>query len=792
MGLLSKKKSKKEQMAEVRRKRHSSQTHPPFRLFRTSVVISTLIFLLFTGLIILICFVGQAPSGPQVLFNQIAKTRIVADFPFSYESKALTEDRRTSERQRIAPVYTLSLTPYESFRDKILVLQDGLDELQIKLSTLPQDEAPDLVETFRRALSQSENLHTNTEDLLDLVLYTQREERARMFSEGLIILREIFREGIFDPNQSTFPVNPEQPYFFSIEIDGYQNEVRAQSEEEALRFLRINLSALEIDPQKAKILYRILRAGVAPNLTYDAIKSEEKILKMLDTLGPITVHVAKDQTIIEPNTLVTAEKYEQFLVYRKKLREAQDLGLGLTNSLIQRSLFAFMILIGAFLYLQLSMPHLGKNKQHLLLMATIMVFNLILIRLLLELADTSLLSTNAHFLAILPYTAPIAIGTILTTIMMGVAPAILMAILITTLNVLMQGMGFDFLFAGTLSCLIGVYYSQNIRQRLKVVRASLFGGIVMALFALVIGLLSDVHIATISRQMGLALFSGALTGVIIIGVLPLLENLFKYTTDITLLELTDFNHPLLRRLQMVAPGTYHHSLMVANLAERAAAEIGANPLICRVCALFHDIGKMVKPEYFTENQQDNFNPHQEKSPSMSALVIKSHVKEGSEMAKEAKLPQIIIDVIEQHHGTTLIQFFYDKALKQNQSQAKLPFHKTDQVSYEGDEVDESIFRYDGPRPRFKESAIVLFADSIEAASRSLKKVSAQSVQELIDQIFQERLEDHQLDECPITMQEMRKIKKSFNITILNMLHSRVEYPKKEAARKNKEEKKEEE
>ena len=164
---------------------------------------------------------------------------------------------------------------------------------------------------------------------------------------------------------------------------------------------------------------------------------------------------------------------------------------------------------------------------------------------------------------------------------------------------------------------------------------------------------------------------GLLTGVLAVGLLPIFEQLFKITTEITLLELTDFNHPLLRRMQIEAPGTYHHSLMVANLSENAAAAIGASPLLCRVCCLFHDIGKLVKPEYFTENQRDRSNPHDEKNPSMSALVIKAHVKEGVEMARKEKLPRVITDVIRQHHGTTLIQYFYHQAQEKEKQSYKL-------------------------------------------------------------------------------------------------------------------------
>jgi putative nucleotidyltransferase with HDIG domain len=232
--------------------------------------------------------------------------------------------------------------------------------------------------------------------------------------------------------------------------------------------------------------------------------------------------------------------------------------------------------------------------------------------------------------------------------------------------------------------------------------------------------------------------------------------------------------------------------MVANLSENAAAAIGASPLLCRVCCLFHDIGKLVKPAYFTENQRDGANPHDEKNPSMSALVIKAHVKEGVEMARKEKLPRVIIDVIRQHHGTTLIKYFYYQAkerAKEKQEDTHQPFSekaspRTKKKPKEVIVVDESTYRYDGPKPAFKESAIIFFADSVEAASRTLKKVTQPNVEELIDRIFKDRIEDGQLDNCPLTFQELDQIRKSFIYTVLNMLHARVEYPMSDAEKAN--------
>ncbi|HLP03070.1 MAG TPA: HDIG domain-containing protein, partial [Opitutaceae bacterium] len=283
-------------------------------------------------------------------------------------------------------------------------------------------------------------------------------------------------------------------------------------------------------------------------------------------------------------------------------------------------------------------------------------------------------------------------------------------------------------------------------------------------------------VVIVLRQMGIGLGVGVLTGMAVVGLLPLLEMLFRRTTDITLLELTDYNHPLLSRLQIDAPGTYHHSLMVANLSENAAQSIGANPLVCRVCALFHDIGKTTKPEFFTENQRDRSNPHDDCSPQVSAAVIRSHIPEGIDLAVRHRLPRLVVDAIRQHHGTTLIQFFYQRARKELRAPGP---GGTDNSGAPAD-VPEAPFRYEGPKPQTRENAILFFADCVEAASRSLRTATRESLAELVDRLFQERIEDGQLDECPLTFAEIAKIKTSFEFTLLNMLHSRIAYPTPEA------------
>jgi putative nucleotidyltransferase with HDIG domain len=330
------------------------------------------------------------------------------------------------------------------------------------------------------------------------------------------------------------------------------------------------------------------------------------------------------------------------------------------------------------------------------------------------------------------------------------------------------------------SALIGflvVLFTNRVRRRNRLLVAGLYIGAVAAAFSLIMHHAAGaVEPAALGRVMGIPLLVGILTGLAVGGAMPMIESLFGVTTEVTWLEQADLNHPLMRRLSIEAPGTYHHSLIVANIAEAAAEAVGANAAMTRVCAYFHDIGKLTKPEYFIENMDPANNPHEDLTARMSALILIAHVKDGVDLAIKHKLNCSIIDVIEQHHGTTLAWYFYKRALDQKAEMIRLVEQgksKEDDVP----QVTEDVFRYPGPKPQFKEAAIISLADAIESASRSLEKPNPARVEALVDEIVQSRMADGQLDECDLTIAELARVKASFTKTLLSMMHSRVKYQK---------------
>jgi len=327
-------------------------------------------------------------------------------------------------------------------------------------------------------------------------------------------------------------------------------------------------------------------------------------------------------------------------------------------------------------------------------------------------------------------------------------------------------------FSVCLVCLlaasVAVHSLRRVRHRNQFYRAIL---LVPLSYALLIAAADVIRFVPVSQAMldhiTPAVFTAVISPILTIGLLPIFESLFRITTDISLLELSDLNRPLLRELAIRAPGTYTHSLIMANLSESAAEAIGANPLYVRVGCYYHDIGKMIRPEYFAENQglRGGRNPHDRLPPSMSMLIIASHVKEGLELAAEHGLPQGLADLIPQHHGTTVAEYFYDRA-----------------VELANGNVRRDDFRYAGPRPQTREAGIVMLADSVESAARTLAERTPSRVRQLVRSIVQQKLTAGELDECALTLQDLHRIEEAFVPGRVVTFHDRVEYPWQKAAR----------
>jgi putative nucleotidyltransferase with HDIG domain len=762
----------------------------------SSRLIASFLFIGTVAAIVLVSFVGVTNRTLPVLPNQIAPVRLVAAIPFTYESEQKTNALREQMNDRVPPVYRLNPEPLRLFELHFTELLRSLE----KLPSLPPSERDVFlaaqVDAFN-SRAPAESYRITPDDLAVLLTTGDAAARAATVEIAFTTLRLIHAQGIADSSYlgGARPSSGRLRLFQVLRPDGSLATRPIDSFDDALTFLRVNLAADEPDRDRSLALFRLFRNGVIPNLSFDRAATEASQREALRNLRPVTLSVERGQTIIEPDTRVTPEQFEMLEAHRRALAADSANAMDESLRLGGRILLVLAMVVASLLYIRLEDPETLHSNSRLALLALVVLANLALVRGTYALGGLTYFLSNTGAASLLPYIAPALIAPLIVALLINAGSAIFMALLIAIFTSVIWGGRLDLLVLTFLASMVAIYGVRRTRKRGRIVRAALTGGLTMATCILLLGLADRLPPFTILKQMLAGILTALASGILVVGLLPVLEHLFKRTTDITLLELTDFNHPLLRLMQLEAPGTYHHSLVVAQLAENAAAAIGANPLLARVCALFHDIGKTTKPDYFIENQREGINPHDVNNPSLSALILKAHVKDGIDLALKHKLPRPVLDVIQQHHGTTLIRYFYHRAVAgmrspvdkkapaplpdlpaATPSTAPLPDLTPSLPGLEPAPVSQQTYRYDGPRPRFKESAIIHLADAIEAAARALPKVSPQHLAELIEQISRDRLNDHQLDEAPLTLAELADIKRSFAHTLLNMLHGRIAYP----------------
>lgn len=437
-------------------------------------------------------------------------------------------------------------------------------------------------------------------------------------------------------------------------------------------------------------------------------------------------------------------------------------------------LLTFIMFISAMMYVQMDLPDVWESNSRLVLLFGVIWFNLAFVKGLFVWVPEAgaLLPNQLYFLA------PLAFAPLLIAMLMGARTGMFAVLAMSLLMSLVMMKDFSLLFITLITGFVAVYFARGARKRGDLVKAGLAIGVSSLICAVGFGLISEHTYLNLAQQAVIGIFVGVSTALIVSAILPIFENFFGIITDISWIEMADLNHPLLQQMTLEAPGTYHHSLMVANLAEAGAKSIGLSGTELRVYAYFHDIGKMIKPEYFAENITPENSPHDSLSPSMSALIIIAHVKEGVDLALKFGLKKPIIDAIQQHHGDSLVYYFYHRA-KQQELDAREGSKILDAREDDVPTVNENSFRYPGPRPQTKQNGILALADTIEAASRSLQKPTPARIESFVHELVDERIADGLLDESHLTLNEIRTAADTFAFTLKSMLHSRISYPKDE-------------
>ncbi len=666
------------------------------RIMRRPVVRRALLLLLIYVSLSLLLLFSLLPESVQLEVGQASPRYIGA--PRTVEDRFTTQRLREQAKQAVPDIY----------QQDPAVLEDGTKQVQeifnLFISIGGQDDS-----TKTQKLEQlRQTLPIDLPDtLLEVGLSLSPETSRQLVSTMTALLQEAYGRGI-------------------------KTEALLTAEEQ----LFSDIYQLGFPAQQASLLAGITSRILQPNMLFNASATERARQDAESKVLGVTVQ--KGQKIIGQGEIAT----------EREIILLEDLGLlktGINWALVLGS-FAFvgMALMPMFFYLMLFKHNVLDSPKTLLLLGLI---------LLLTFAISKVMSIVSGLLM------PVAMATILIAVLVDPRLASVSSITVALIAGALGGFEISYMGVGLVGAVVGSFSVSRMHHRFDLVRAGALVATANGVATLGFGLLLGSSVSIMFGEALRALSGGVFSAILGFGLLPFLERPFGIASTVKLLELSNPNQPLLRRLLIEAPGTYNHSIVVANLAEAAAEAVGADGLLARVGSYYHDVGKLRRPYFFIENQFMMDNPHDKYPPSLSTLVITSHVKDGVEIGKEHKLPEVVTDIIQQHHGTTMVNYFYHKAKEQGA-------------------VEEADFRYAGPTPQTKEAAIVMLADSVEAAVRSLSQPTPGRIEGLVRKIIKDRLNDGQLDECDITLRELDIAGTAFVHILSGIFHKRIEYPDK--------------
>ncbi|MBD3320876.1 MAG: HDIG domain-containing protein [Chitinivibrionales bacterium] len=703
--------------------------------------------------------------------GEVAKETVIAPFTFDIlKSPEELERERQKAMDQVLLVLDFNAGVQSRVRKKFLDLRNIIDSLSadrisdsIKLSIrsrlskeLPQNTIKSLLKRpylLDDALFQAEQALENG---ICAVLLVPSESALQDLREKYNTPFE--RYLIYDKSYVTL----QKDTSYTLTVKHQDIPVKEIALENIVNSLKIERM---FDHEALNALYELLDTYMQPNVTVNGEATARARQRAALEVLPIKGKVIKDTEIMRKHQVVTREMIEKLSSLREALRKQYSIAdhLKIIARYSGRSLLGIILLVFLALYIAKFRPEIVRSSRHMWALSCIIIVQMAIIRASMLLVP-KLFKSAPELSAVVPeYLIPTAIAAILVTILFDLELSIVVGIFFSILYGIVMGFEHGMFLYALFGSLIAGYSYRNIRYRWDFFRAMPPVAGIYALFILIWHLVgSELYPLEIIQNIGLALINVITATFIAMMLSAIFENLFDICTDMTLVELADMNHPALKRLSIEAAGTYNHSVLVGNLAESAAARVGANPLLARVASYYHDIGKIDKSDYFVENHITDRNIHNKLSPHMSALIICSHVKEGIELARKYKLPRVIHDSIRQHHGTSMVSFFYDKAVEQDP-------HK---------QVKKENFRYPGPIPQTRENAIIMLADSVEAASRSLSTSSPKLLRELVKKIIRDKLNTGQLDQCKLTLRDLDRIVDGFMPVLQGIFHSRVEYPNK--------------
>lgn len=718
-----------------------------------SKVISILIFVIlwFCCTLVLVFPYRNESLEFYLVKDQQAPKTIYAEFNFNYLNTIDTGKKREQARASVPLIYKIDDVASEKM---VLQLENILTE--ISKAKNPSD------------ISSLIAKYNITEESISLISQIKSDKKNLELLKSK--LSNKIYSGVIDRSEVINAVKPESLEIRIIDRNAHIRTPQLISivptpKEAAVEFAE-NASR-DYLPKSSNILKeafcKIALFIIKPNLTQDKALTElERQAVSSSEKNDVYEYIVRGTQLIRKGEKITPALLERFEAY-EHAKGQQNLYPDYWSNFLYKLLVSFLLIFITFVYFYSLHKMIIFSNQKMGIVAAVIVVSLGAIYFSLK----GFFWMCSEFIipsSLVTCIIPLAITPILLSVLIGQRGAAFSSLLVSLVVAVKIDNYYVVILGMALTCFtsLAVYKSKNYKDFF--IRSIITVPLVLIpaeLLYLVRGIINEPN--EIYALVFLSLINGGLCGIVSLAALFIIESVFQVSTNMNLLTLCDYNHPLLRRLQMEAPGTYHHSLVVANLAEQAANDIGANPIKARVCALFHDIGKLSRPEYFSENNLEGSTLHDTLRPGISSIIIMNHIKDGISLAIKYKLSRVIKDAIEQHHGTDLVYFFYRRAVEENSIT-------------EGSTVTEEEYRYPGPNPVDKEIALLSLADACEAASRSLEKPTASKIESLVWEIIRKKIKDGQLDDAILSLNDLAKAKTSFIKTLTSMLHSRINYP----------------
>ncbi len=752
----------------------------------------TSLYIVCVVLISAILFVSPFPSSEKIKVGTLANQDILAPSSLKVENKGATAFEKAEALKRVLPVFNYNPSQFEVSEKNIHMAFEYMREYFEDVLALSSEIAskqmphgtPSPQEERLRLLLQSEPKRRQVfEKMLGIHLTDSEYQMLKRDRFSPLIERKlaaliclcanhwIIRDrgrfskenlrGLIVRNIKTHKETVVSNLPLILDLEDMQGLIISHSRD-ILRGL---------PPQERILIQTMAQRLIRPNVFYDKAATEELRQKVMKTIHPVMMRIHKGDVIIHKGERVTTEDIENLRAMEQKATASQK---------VLKFMGILMItLFLLFLLYDFSVKGIRKVKfahRDLVFLSLLLV----IFPLLLKFSYYISFAVKAVFPFLnvrnLMFLFPLAAGGMFVRIAMNSEIVLLFSIVLSIFLGIIVNSSIFFGINVFLMNLLGAELVSRCEKRSRVLWAGLASGILGGVLIAASRMIQGTFLSyTTGWGVLFSLLGGFISGVVVLGLTPPFEALFGYTTDVKLLELANLDHPLLKEMVLKAPGTYHHSIIVASLAEAAARDIGAHPILVRVGAYYHDIGKIKKPFYFIENQQQGVNKHDKLSPSMSSLILISHVKEGVELAKSYHLGNEIIDIIQQHHGTSLIRYFYNKALEAAEDGA--------------DKIDQKVFHYPGPKPQTREAGLIMLADAVEATARSLESPTPARINTIVQETINRIFIDGQLDECELTLKNLHQIADRFRTVLLAIFHHRIDYPaESKETRRNKGEK----